>query len=94
MVCDTINDVESFGDIGDTVRDRICRTVCRMRRLTNETLRLFVDERATRLALYDCAGAYQRRLRTRTLWPKRAVRSPVLGTKGGRRTSVAVPCAV
>ena len=42
--------------MGDMVRESICRTVCRMRRLNNETLRLFLDERATRLVLFDCAG--------------------------------------
>ena len=56
MLCDNLDMVESFGDVGDLVREGICRTVCRMRRLNNDTLRLFLDSAARRLVLFDCAG--------------------------------------
>ena len=54
-VCDNIDDVESFGDIDDRARDRICELVCHVRRLTNDTVKLFLDPTSDSLRLYDCA---------------------------------------
>ena len=64
-LCERLDDVESFGDITDAVRDRICKTVCRLRQLNDATLRLFLFPGATRIAVYDCARTNGARARPR-----------------------------
>lgn len=48
-----IDDVEEFGDIGHTNRDKVCKIVCKNRDLTSENVKLFLDVENTSLSLYD-----------------------------------------
>ena len=49
-----IQDVEDFGDIGNTNKDKVCQIVCKNRDLTMETVKLFLDVNNRSLSLYDC----------------------------------------
>lgn len=51
-----IDRLDRLGTIGQRNTDAISRAISKNRRLTNRTLRLFLDARITRLALYDCSA--------------------------------------
>lgn len=51
-----IDRLDRLGTIGQRNTDAISRAISKNRRLTNRTLRLFLDARIARLALYDCSA--------------------------------------
>ncbi|KAI7884690.1 RNI-like protein [Lichtheimia hyalospora FSU 10163] len=51
-----IDHVEEFGEIGIDNLDKIAKIICRNRKLNNQTLRLLLNPRMTKLALYDCSN--------------------------------------
>ncbi|KAJ1917934.1 UV-damaged DNA-binding protein rad7 [Mycoemilia scoparia] len=49
-----IHDISGFGDITENSINKVCKIICKMRELTNETVKLFLNENRTHVRLYDC----------------------------------------
>ncbi|KAJ2080182.1 UV-damaged DNA-binding protein rad7 [Coemansia sp. RSA 988] len=49
-----LDQVESFGDIGNQSMNKLCRIICKMRLLDEQTMSLFIGPEKTSLTLYDC----------------------------------------
>ncbi|KAJ1673448.1 UV-damaged DNA-binding protein rad7, partial [Spiromyces aspiralis] len=49
-----IHDISSFGDISEESLDKVCKIICKLRELTNDTVKLFLSRERTRVRLYDC----------------------------------------
>lgn len=54
LIGQLVNDVDDFGDIGLSNKDKICKIVCKNRDLTMDTMKLFLDVETKSLNLYDC----------------------------------------
>lgn len=57
-VADNINDVEEFGDLPDTLLNRLSQILSRRRVITARTLDLFLRPDLTAIAIYDCASKF------------------------------------
>lgn len=51
-----IEEVEALGDIGSINLDKVCKIICKSRRLTPETAKLFYSTERTELVMYDCTS--------------------------------------
>ncbi|KAI9505466.1 hypothetical protein BX070DRAFT_188369 [Coemansia spiralis] len=49
-----LDQVDSFGDISTQSLHKLCRIICKMRLLDEQTLRLFLGPEKTSVTLYDC----------------------------------------
>lgn len=54
-VADVVNDVEEFGDLPQSLLDRLSQILSKKRVLTPRTLQLFLQPNVDRIAVYDCA---------------------------------------
>lgn len=54
-----IDDVEALGEISFSSMDKVAKIICRNRKLTNQTARLFMEPRVINLNLYDCTSMFQ-----------------------------------
>lgn len=54
-VADVVNDVEEFGDLPQSLLDRLSQILSKKRVLTPRTLQLFLQPNIDRIAVYDCA---------------------------------------
>lgn len=53
-----IEEVEALGDIGSINLDKVCKIICKSRRLTPETATLFYDVDRRELEMYDCTSKW------------------------------------
>ncbi|KAI8144867.1 hypothetical protein BJV82DRAFT_512643, partial [Fennellomyces sp. T-0311] len=51
-----IENVEAFGDIGSQNMEKIAKIICKNRKLTTQTVRLFLEPTVKDLTLYDCTN--------------------------------------
>ncbi|OCF32992.1 DNA repair protein RAD7 [Kwoniella heveanensis BCC8398] len=56
MIGKYIEDVEQLGDIGGINMDKVCKIICKGRRLTTETAPLFYAADRDSLEMYDCTN--------------------------------------
>ncbi|WVQ99556.1 hypothetical protein IAU59_006692 [Kwoniella sp. CBS 9459] len=56
MIGKCIEDVEQLGDIGGINMDKVCKIICKGRRLTTETAPLFYAADRDSLTMYDCTN--------------------------------------
>lgn len=54
-VADVVNDIEEFGDLPQSLLDRLSQILSKKRVLTPRTLQLFLQPKIDRIAVYDCA---------------------------------------
>lgn len=54
-VADVVNDIEEFGDLPQSLLDRLSQILSKKRALTPRTLQLFLQPNIDRIAVYDCA---------------------------------------
>jgi len=54
-VADVVNDIEEFGDLPQSLLDRLSQILSRKRVLNPRTLQLFLQPGTDRIAVYDCA---------------------------------------
>ncbi|KAL1924843.1 uncharacterized protein VTP21DRAFT_4497 [Calcarisporiella thermophila] len=62
VIAANIDRIEAFGDIGTKNLDKICKIICRLRQLDEQTVLLFLDPLLTELKLYDCTNLDSERL--------------------------------
>lgn len=48
--------MDALGDIGAINLDKVCKIICKSRRLTPETAKLLYSVDRTELAMYDCTS--------------------------------------
>ncbi|KAI9277189.1 hypothetical protein BDA99DRAFT_495096 [Phascolomyces articulosus] len=54
IVATHIDDVEAFGEIGLANLDKLAKIICKNRKLTTHTVRLFLEPTIPEVSLYDC----------------------------------------
>lgn len=54
-VAGVVNDIEQFGDLPQSLLDRLSQILSKKRVLNSRTLQLFLQPRIDRIAVYDCA---------------------------------------
>lgn len=58
MIGEKIEQIEEMGDIGSVNLDRINKIVSKLRALTPDNLKLFLDVSHRELSLYDCTSEF------------------------------------